>query len=721
MNEKILLLLIIFCLLNPSFTSAAEDNLTLFVLDQVSLMELSTTSTPNLDWLINQGAVGLMNTRTSGTLAPEDTYLTIGAGCRADGTGAVNYTFNRSYLSQSDDQLSTAAILNMRFEELVATNQATTYQAQPGALGTKLKATGRQVAVIGNSDYLTADGTYQFGREAAVIGMDQAGQVSLGDVSTSTVKRSTHNLLPLITDQQYLVDQFAAYRQQAELVIVESGDPARVAKLKDELTTAEYTKLKEFALQRADKLLGRLLAEIDLERERLLVIIPTPAPQVQQKSSRLTLTILAGRDVSAGLLTSATTKRLGVITNLDIAPTVLSSLGIKSRPAEFIGHSITSEAVSSSLTRLKKLADQIKQTFTGRPILIKGFILLQIIVLMLAAVVIIFSARIRPWLQQLVEYLLLMLLVIPGGLLLFKYFVGFNLYLIVVSLILLSLIAVYLLKRLSKDELTPILWLTNLIAGLLIIDLWQGAELIKTSVLGYSPVIGARYYGLGNEFMGVLIGAVLIGTTGLIDRIPILERRKEYFLISSFLLTVITIGHAQLGANFGGLITALAACGFTYGLIKGYLFNFRQLLVIIIILGVVAGSLICYDALSLGGGSTHIGRTVRLIREEGVSGLVNIITRKLRMNLKLLRWTIWTKVIIAFVITLAILFKYPVGVVKNIITDYSYLHYGFGGVICGSIVTMLVNDSGVVATATLLLYPVITLVYLVIRRIELVR
>ena len=52
----------------------------------------------------------------------------------------------------------------------------------------------------------------------------------------------------------------------------------------------------------------------------------------------------------------------------------------------------------------------------------------------------------------------------------------------------------------------------------LVVDVLLGAPIIKNSILGYDPIVAARFYGIGNEYMGVLIGTTLIGTTGLLDR-----------------------------------------------------------------------------------------------------------------------------------------------------------------------------------------------------------
>src|SRR5690606_15577095 len=66
----------------------------------------------------------------------------------------------------------------------------------------------------------------------------------------------------------------------------------------------------------------------------------------------------------------------------------------------------------------------------------------------------------------------------------------------------------------------PFVALSLATAAALVADVTQGAPLIKSSLLGYDPITGARFYGIGNEYMGVLIGTTLVGATGLLDRFP---------------------------------------------------------------------------------------------------------------------------------------------------------------------------------------------------------
>ena len=59
-------------------------------------------------------------------------------------------------------------------------------------------------------------------------------------------------------------------------------------------------------------------------------------------------------------------------------------------------------------------------------------------------------------------------------------------------------------------------WIALLTGGLITGDVLFHGGLISGSVLGYSPAIGARYYGLGNEYGGVLLAAIPLGLLGLI-------------------------------------------------------------------------------------------------------------------------------------------------------------------------------------------------------------
>jgi len=101
-----------------------------------------------------------------------------------------------------------------------------------------------------------------------------------------------------------------------------------------------------------------------------------------------------------------------------------------------------------------------------------------------------------------------------------------------------------------------------------------------------------------------------------------------------------------------------------------------------------------------------------LVSREGIKEVVGIIIRKGSMNLKLLRWSLWSRILLVFLSLMIFLFFHPPGQLRRIKNRYPKLSNGFTGIIVGSVTAILVNDSGVVAGATTLIYAGIPLLLL---------
>ena len=71
-----------------------------------------------------------------------------------------------------------------------------------------------------------------------------------------------------------------------------------------------------------------------------------------------------------------------------------------------------------------------------------------------------------------------------------------------------------------KIGLNPFIFICIATAGTILIDLVNASYLQKQSILGYDPIVGARFYGIGNEYMGVLIGSLIFGTTAAVQYCP---------------------------------------------------------------------------------------------------------------------------------------------------------------------------------------------------------
>ena len=60
-------------------------------------------------------------------------------------------------------------------------------------------------------------------------------------------------------------------------------------------------------------------------------------------------------------------------------------------------------------------------------------------------------------------------------------------------------------------------WMASLLVEAVLIDQWAGGPLSFTSIFGFSPLWGARYYGISNEMAAVLVGAAICGAGLLLD------------------------------------------------------------------------------------------------------------------------------------------------------------------------------------------------------------
>ena len=88
------------------------------------------------------------------------------------------------------------------------------------------------------------------------------------------------------------------------------------------------------------------------------------------------------------------------------------------------------------------------------------------------------------------------------------------------------------------------------------------------------------------------------------------------------------------------------------------------------------------------------------------------------MNLKLFSVSIWSKVLISSLIFLGVIFYRPFGIAKKVFNRYTNLSIGLLGILISCIVSFLVNDSGVVASATSIIFLAMTLMYLVVNEIK---
>ncbi|NLM47191.1 MAG: hypothetical protein GX200_10380 [Firmicutes bacterium] len=697
--------MLILLLLRPCH-AAAKGKVVIVNLARLQVDEL-VGNEELLAWL-KRGTVGLLNTQTAGGTLARSIYTTLGAGSRATATDNGRLAFMRQeeangnvaeelYLRHQGNP-PRGEIIHLGMADIIRANQKLQHPVRPGLLGDVLHAAGKRTALIGN-----ADGK-QPNREAALFVADSSGQIDYGDVSSSVLGEDESFPYGCRLHAEQVWRLFREVYPQADLIVIDWGDTVRLDEYRPLLADTVAEKVQKEILQDVSRFLSQVYES--LYRDDLLILLAAVPKSGTAGADTLGLAAVYGDGFPPGkLLTSATTRRDGLAAITDIAPLVLERIGAGVPPGT-IGRPL-SAGKSGTVETLLALRDGIDNVYRLRPPLLKTYVFLQII-FVLGALLNLF-VRIFP--VRRFAGLLLSLLVVPLVLLYLPLHrlpsaAGFA------AAFVATVVCTLVLMRFLADVTRRLAAVALITALSLAVDTLQGAPLMKVSVLGYDPVSGARYYGLGNEYMGVLVGMAVLGGCALLTLLP--EQRRLLLGVQAliFVLLVFILVAPAGGANFGGTLTAMAAFAVTVAALLQWKPGLRSLLVLLAALFVFCLAAVLLNILVPQNAQSHLGRTLALLKTNGWKELQDIIVRKGSMNLKLFRYSQWSRVLLAFLGMLAVLFYRPRGMLQELHRRYPDLAAGFLGIITGSITALLTNDSGVVAAATTLLAAGVPLIML---------
>lgn len=170
-------------------------------------------------------------------------------------------------------------------------------------------------------------------------------------------------------------------------------------------------------------------------------------------------------------------------------------------------------------------------------------------------------------------------------------------------------------KWTSENEL-------GLLIGCLLADLITGGYLGSFAGLGANPVIGARYYGLGNELSALLLGAALA-----------CQLNKASYRVLILGAIAVLVGHPALGANGGDMIAVLIAIVVHLATRGG---KSEILIAGATIAAVIA--VVVWDAfIAPASMQSHIGR---LVASAG-TGLIDLVVSKAAAHIRLMTTSIW--------------------------------------------------------------------------------
>lgn len=195
------------------------------------------------------------------------------------------------------------------------------------------------------------------------------------------------------------------------------------------------------------------------------------------------------------------------------------------------------------------------------------------------------------------------------------------------------------------------------------IDSMLGSFLLKNSLLSYEPALGARFYGIGNEYLGIILGYTFI-----ILREKSIKREWIIWALNSSLILLSISGN-----NFGGFLTCLSMVFITSPV---------WMTLTLFITGIT----------SVYFSNNHIGVFFREIISGNMEYLKSAIVSKLSTLKRLFSISIWMR--LSIIITAIYIVEFFRG-------RFKFYGKAYQIVVC-CIVVAFTNDSGIVSMALLL-------------------
>ncbi|NIM06126.1 MAG: hypothetical protein GTN69_02300, partial [Armatimonadetes bacterium] len=396
----------------------------LIVIDHVTWEDYLDVDAPTLQFITQEGALGLVVARTAGSRS-RGGYLTIGAGTRLRADAALDNIYepegfafgpmertrlgraDRAYTWLTGKAPGSAEVIHLGLPSLLQDNRGLNYPALPGQLGEVLRSNDIRVACLGNAD--SPGKPY---RPIAALAMDAQGQVALGEVGPDLLEQDAGGLYR--TSVMFLQDAFDRVLPQADFIAIDFGDTSRLAH-SGSLMAEEAARLRRReALRRADFFLSHVLEKMQDKTWRLLIVSPHLLREPGRTDSRFSPIIMFGSSVAPGLLTSASTRTPAVVVNTDIAPTILGFFHLPPG-SQMLGRPITSTSAPAEpvLLWLKAEESRYEAVEAQRAILIRPAIIVMVVIFAACGIAVLLGKRVSLRLKRWLGYLCLGILTWP--------------------------------------------------------------------------------------------------------------------------------------------------------------------------------------------------------------------------------------------------------------------------------------------------------------------
>ncbi|REE95373.1 hypothetical protein [Thermomonospora umbrina] len=663
-------------LASPAAAEAPQGRVVLLGVPSLRWDDLGERTTPHLWGLAREGAAGAQSVRALGTVAcPIDGWLTVSAGARASRPSGRCDALPPAPAPSGQG----AAVVG--FGSFRDSNVESRFRAPVGLLGETVHAAGGCTTAVGPG--------------ATLALADPQGRVDVYAPSAAQVTAST------------------LARCQVTAVDVD-----------DLLRSADLPGGRAEAARRADAAVGRVLAALPAGAT---VLVSGISDGPSTAGPHLRVALATGPGLPAGsYLTSASTRREGIVITPDVTATMLRAIGAKI-PADMIGtpwrgegrrpngtagvtdpakHNVAAQTYKSVLPRffLGLVISQVAFYIVAMLVLRRRraddgrrrvLVATRVVALACAAVpVSTYLVNLLPWWDAGSPRTALL-----GGIAAFDALI----------------VAAALAGPWRRSLLGPGTVVAAVTAATVGLDLVTGTNLQQYSLMGYSPLVGGRYYGLGNIAFSVFATSILLTGAGLAQWLvnqgtergddERARRRAVTGVVTLGVLAMALDGLPLFGADFGGVIAIVPGLAVAALMVAGKRISVLRLGAFCAFGGVLVLSIAFLD--HLGGSSTHLGRFFGELLE-GEAGPT--VERKFSAMVKTMRNPTLTPIAAAALVLLFMMLRRPgrmrAPALEQVYAHAPLLRAGLMGALATAVVGTLVNDSGMAVLALALVVAV---------------
>lgn len=456
------------------------------------------------------------------------------------------------------------------------------------------------------------------------------------------------------------------------------------------------------------------LAEIDLAAAEAvshapagtaIVVVSVPGEATPGHGGSAGVVMVSGAGFGPGLLTSASTRRDGLVTDVDLSATVEHIAGpvaeTKAVTLAVIDDGKTPGERVEWLERMAVFLDAIELIRVPIFYTYTTFMLILLLCGWFVAERFRDAAKYGYWSLVLRRFILFGLVLPVGGTLLFIADRFPDSPQRIVALLLAASGFLWIFGEFAwhKWGTAGAIAFAGIAAGLVLgADQLTGATLSLSSVFSYSPLAGFRYFGIGNEGAAILIGGALVGVALELDAVGASERLRRSSIAGAGALAVVACAAPFFGANVIVALWGTVTFAVFYLAAERRRARATDVVAIVLISVGALGAMVLLDRFS---GGTHIGQAAS---DAASGGLLPMLVGRLETSLRIFTDSALPAVVLAIAAVIGYLYVRPRGRMAEVLGKYPVFSAAVLAGLTGGLVGAALEDSGVVVLALIITY-----------------